>query len=327
MEDQTVRTAKLVAIIGLVVISTASIAVAGPAEDLVVALDRDDDARAWRLARQLADQGDAKAEASLGVMYLNGQGVGRNDAEALQWFRRATGQGDAQAQDGLGFMYATGRGVTKDLPKAFQWFQKSAERGYAQGQYHLASCFAKGQGVPQNDAEAAKWYRKSAEQGDVESQLGLGALYADGKGVPKDAAKAVQWFLRAANQGNAPAQNILGFRYRSGDGVPADPVQAFMWFFLAAVGGDPAFIKARDDYGKSITDTQRQKALKLASKWQLTPERTPAGRIYTGSSAQAPFCAVFPYGNNCYYLTRDTCLRAAGISGTCVVNSRAGRSN
>ena len=320
-------TAKLIAIIGLIVVSAASVARAGTAEDLVAALDRGDDAKAWKLARQLADQGDAKAQASLGVMYLNGQGVGRNDAEALKWFHTATQQADAQAQDGLGFMYATGRGVTQDLAKAIQWFQKSAEQGNAQGQYHLASGYAKGQGVPQDDAEAAKWYRKSAEQGYSESQLALGALYAAGKGVSKDAAKAVKWFLRAATQGNGPAQNILGFRYRSGDGVPADPVQAYMWFSLAAVGGDPAFIKARDDYGKGLTDTQRQKAQKLASNWQPTPERTPAGRIYTGSSAEAPFCAVFPYGKNCYYLTRDTCLRAAGISGACVVNSRAGRSN
>ena len=37
----------------------------------------------WRLA---ADQGDAKAQYNLGVIYENGQGVPQNDTEATKWY-------------------------------------------------------------------------------------------------------------------------------------------------------------------------------------------------------------------------------------------------
>ena len=39
-------------------------------------------------ARQSADQGDAKAQFNLGLMYVNGRGVPQDDAQALAWFSR-----------------------------------------------------------------------------------------------------------------------------------------------------------------------------------------------------------------------------------------------
>ena len=47
--------------------------------------------------RQAAEQGDAKAQFSLGFMYANGQGVPKDDAEAMKWYRLAADQGYAAA--------------------------------------------------------------------------------------------------------------------------------------------------------------------------------------------------------------------------------------
>jgi len=60
--------------------------------------------------RQRAEQGDAKAQADLGVMYATGEGVPRDLVEAVAWYRQAADQGWAEAQNALGSMYATGRG-------------------------------------------------------------------------------------------------------------------------------------------------------------------------------------------------------------------------
>ena len=58
-----------------------------------------------------AEQGDASAQSSLGIMYDYGGGVPADDAVAVRWYQRVADQGHAGAQYSLGAMYATGRGV------------------------------------------------------------------------------------------------------------------------------------------------------------------------------------------------------------------------
>ena len=78
--------------------------------------------------RTRADQGDADAQFSLGVMYADGEGVPEDDTEAVRWFRLAADQGDTQAQYSLALMYGNGRGVTQDDVQAHMWFNLVASR-------------------------------------------------------------------------------------------------------------------------------------------------------------------------------------------------------
>ncbi len=73
-------------------------AVAGPWEDGMAAYNRGDYVPAIRLFRPLAEQGNAKAQNVLGVMYRRGQGVARNSVRAFLWFSRAAAHGDATAK-------------------------------------------------------------------------------------------------------------------------------------------------------------------------------------------------------------------------------------
>jgi TPR repeat protein len=73
-------------------------AVAGPWEDGMAAYNRDDYVPAIRLFRPLAEQGNAKAQNVLGVMYRKGEGVARNSVRAFLWFNRAAARGDARAK-------------------------------------------------------------------------------------------------------------------------------------------------------------------------------------------------------------------------------------
>ncbi len=63
--------------------------------------NRGDYATALREWRPLAEQGDARAQYNLGLMYYNGQGVGHNYVTARQWYEKAAAQGVAQAQFNL----------------------------------------------------------------------------------------------------------------------------------------------------------------------------------------------------------------------------------
>ena len=47
----------------------------------------------FRKTLQAAKQGDAQAQALLGVMYYEGHGVRQDDAEAVRWYRQAAAQG------------------------------------------------------------------------------------------------------------------------------------------------------------------------------------------------------------------------------------------
>lgn len=82
-----------------------------------------------RTIEQTAEAGDPRAQAILGAMYYDGEGVRQDYSQALGWYRKAAERGFAEAQYNLGFMYYMGRGVEPDRAEARRWFRKAAEQG------------------------------------------------------------------------------------------------------------------------------------------------------------------------------------------------------
>ena len=131
---------------------------------------------------------------------------GREIASRAEACREAAEQGHAKAQFYLGLMYAIGRGVTRDDAEAEAWRRRAAEQGFAPTKYSLASRYAIGEGVSQDDAEAATRNRRAAEQGQAGAQFNLGTMYAKGEGVPQDDVQAHLWFNLAGAGGNDEAR-------------------------------------------------------------------------------------------------------------------------
>jgi TPR repeat protein len=73
-------------------------AFAGPWEDGMAAYNRGDYVPAIRVFRTLAEQGNAKAQNVLGVMFRKGEGVPKNPVRAHMWFGVAAARGDATAK-------------------------------------------------------------------------------------------------------------------------------------------------------------------------------------------------------------------------------------
>jgi TPR repeat protein len=48
----------------------------------------------------------------------------------VKWYHKAADQGHARAQNNLGVMYGNGRGVAQDYVSAHLWFNLAASRGY-----------------------------------------------------------------------------------------------------------------------------------------------------------------------------------------------------
>jgi TPR repeat protein len=83
-------------------------------------------------------------------LYENGQ-----YEQAFPVCRKAAEQGYAKAQNNLGLMYYSGQGVQQDYAEAIKWYRKAIEQGYADAQYILGVMYANGEGVLQSGAAAA----------------------------------------------------------------------------------------------------------------------------------------------------------------------------
>ena len=159
--------------------------------------------------KEVAYAGNVNAQVQLGVIYLTGDGVTKDDKEALKWLRMAGDQDNPLAERYLAEMYFKGRGVEADNAEAAKWLRLAAAQGDAESEHNLAVLYEQGLGVMHNVKEAANWMRRSAEQNFAASQQGMGALYENGDGVPEDPVEAAKWYRKAIDQNYVPAMNSL----------------------------------------------------------------------------------------------------------------------
>ncbi len=80
-----------------------------------------------------AEQGDPDAQYELGICYLHGEGVERNEEEAVKWLTEAAEQGHVDAQYELGIYY-----TYVDYEEAAKWLTEAAEQGHVDAQKKLA---------------------------------------------------------------------------------------------------------------------------------------------------------------------------------------------
>jgi TPR repeat protein len=164
-----------------------------------------DYAKALLWAQKAADQGNSRAQITLGILYRGGLGVPKDTAKAFEYFQTASTAGDTKAPRYVGLYYES----IGDEAKAFTAYQLGAERGDITSQFHLGRAYELGAGVAQDYALAARWYGKAAERADEigsDGMVGLASLYERGLGVPKDPTKALALYQQAASVGNETAK-------------------------------------------------------------------------------------------------------------------------
>ncbi len=112
-----------------------------------------------------ARAGSPTAQLEVGVRYLEGDGVIKNDRTAGRWLQKAAAHGGAEAEFQYALVLLNGRGMVQDYQSAFQWMAKSAHHGYAPAQYQLGQLYQFGTGTPMNKPQAYLWYNLAAAQG------------------------------------------------------------------------------------------------------------------------------------------------------------------
>src|SRR5260221_9728507 len=122
-------------------------------DSILFAQQAEGDRRLFEEARAKAEKGDALAQFNLALMYFQGIGCAKNPAEGVKWCRSAAEQGSARAQNTLGVIY-NADGAAKDEAEACRWYRKAAEQGDAMAQLNLGVMYAKGTGVVKDEVEA-----------------------------------------------------------------------------------------------------------------------------------------------------------------------------
>lgn len=108
--------------------------------------------------------------------------------------------GDAESQYELGMMYLKGRGVEKDETRARAWLGKASERGYEKAVTRLGILHYRGEGGPVSHAQAYALFDRVKDE-SVLAQYYLGEMYAAGEGVEQDYGSAIAWYQKAADGG------------------------------------------------------------------------------------------------------------------------------
>ena len=70
-----------------------------------------------------AEQNHFGAQYELGMSYLKGDGVDKDEKKAFELFEKAALKGDNNAQYQLALCYQHGKGTNKDFVKAYAWLK------------------------------------------------------------------------------------------------------------------------------------------------------------------------------------------------------------
>ncbi len=158
--------------------------------------------------RRKAKSGNPQAQYTLGLMYLVGDGVPKDEREELRWYRAAAAK-NARAAFMLSLMHHYGEGVPNNPVEAVRLMRLAASQHDHRAQYYLGTFYYNGAGTLIDRATAAGWFRLSAEAGFADAQLAYGMVLLAGDGANQDKGQAIEWLTKAAQQNNARAKGIV----------------------------------------------------------------------------------------------------------------------
>ena len=134
-----------------------------------------------------AKQGNASAQYNLAQMYHE---AGQKDVHAYEkakyWYDKSVNAGVKEAYNNLGALYLNGQGVKKDEQKAFRLFQKGAQKGDDAAKVNAAVLYAWGENVTHDKMKAYDYLKSALKAGKSEASGYLDRLCKESAWVCKD---------------------------------------------------------------------------------------------------------------------------------------------
>lgn len=139
----------------------------------------------------------------VGLCYLNGTGLTKNEQQAYKFINDAAVRGEARAMYDLAVMTENGTGTEADKAKAHDLIIKAAEQEEPRALVEMGHRYLNGITVPQDKTKAEEMLRKGAELKYPVAMLEYGKLLqADGRG-------GLEYIIAAADEKNEEALLIL----------------------------------------------------------------------------------------------------------------------
>ncbi len=139
----------------------------------------------------------------VGLCYLNGTGLTKNEQQAYKFISDAALRGEARAMYDLAVMTENGTGTEADKAKAHDLIIKAAEQEEPRALVEMARRYLNGTMVPQDKAKAEELLRKGTELKQIIATLEYGKLLlADGR-------DGLKYITAAADEKNEEALLIL----------------------------------------------------------------------------------------------------------------------
>ncbi len=146
-------------------------------EDANSAIKNEDYKTAYKLLLPLAEENNPEAQAILGSMYVNGQGVKSDIAKGLSWIMKAAKQGfagaktsalkinlnlakenDTSAMYNVGNMCLNGWGGDQSRDSCLEWLETAAKLGHDKSAKFLSHIYKKGEfGITPDEEKSSYW--------------------------------------------------------------------------------------------------------------------------------------------------------------------------
>lgn len=209
-------------------------------------------ARAAQAILIAAREGVLDAQALLGQILLDGQGIGQDQPLAMRWFEIAATGGHLMARNMLGRCHEHGWGCNADAAVAAAHYRQAAEAGLDWAIYNYANLLATGRGVIGDQVQALDLYRRAAQLGHAKSMNLLGRYLEEGQFCPADPHAARDWYRRSAVSGDFRGQ----FSYAAVLADQGNIEEALDWLRKALAGGNLSFLRVASKALLNATDPQ-----------------------------------------------------------------------
>lgn len=230
------------------------------AERLRAMLD-ESPARAAQAILIAAREGELEAQALLGQILLDGQGIAQDQPLAVRWFGIAAQQGHLMARNMLGRCHEHGWGCLADATVAARHYRVAAEAGLDWAMYNLANLLATGRGVAEDQLQALNLYRRAAESGHAKSMNLLGRYLEEGLACTADPSAARDWYRRSAEAGDFRGQFSHATLLAQGGHID----EAVAWLEKALEGGNSNFLRVSSQV---LLDAPHQTIRAMADAYQ-----------------------------------------------------------
>jgi enhanced entry protein EnhC len=223
----------------------------------------------------LAKKGDKRALYYLGLMKINGYGLGKNQESGIEDIARAAKGGYLPARLYLGKLR-----LSQDKPeKALYWYKLAAGQGDIASMLFVASCYKFGYGVKANHSQSQRYLSRAARNNNRLAQyyLAEGFLKSSRKSTRR---MGLNWLKQSARGGSVLAQLALARLFEEGRRVAYSPNEVSFWLNKAMANTSVNPDLYIGDYFASAHDlSDKEKAL---SWYQKAAEVSAQGKYKLG---------------------------------------------